>query len=542
MWIILFKLLGGIGLLMYGIEIMKDALEKTTSGRTQKLLETSPKNTYVGILVGAVATMINQKSSATTIMVVGFVNAGMMTLAQAAGVIMGANIGTTVTAQFLAFNLDAIAPLIVGAAAITWRYTGNKKIEYVAEIFLGFGMMFIGMIFLKGAMTAISNYESIKLFMDSLIGLSAVSYIIIIVIGFLLTVLLKSSSVVTGVLIAMAASGLLGIEAAMPLILGLNIGKCVSAIVSSRGANRTAKRAAAMHLIFNLVGTVVVFVFFRELMRDLVVYLSPGDSARQIANAHTLFNLGNTILFLPFVQLLVSASNKVIPLKRHDEKQAAEMNLDIRMLETPGIALAQAYNELIEMTKASVKNYDLSFSSLLHGDEKLATRVFQDEETINKMQKELEVYLVKLSQKNISNEQHEKLNLMLGITGDVERISDLAENISQLAVAKRENGLNISEMAQNELIELHNKVFQSAEEMVEALKSNNSALAKSIIDREVNINTIEQELREKHILRLNQGVCAPGSGILFVDVISNMERVADHIKKIGIFIIEVSKY
>lgn len=542
MWIIIFKLLGGIGLLMYGIEIMKDALEKTTSGRTQKLLETSPKNTYVGILVGAVATMINQKSSATTIMVVGFVNAGMMTLSQAAGVIMGANIGTTVTAQFLAFNLDAVAPLIVGAAAITWRYTSNKKVEYIAEIFLGFGMMFIGMIFLEGGMTSIGTYEGIKLFLASLTALSIGNYLILILFGFLLTVLLKSSSVVTGVLIAMATSGILGIEAAMPLILGLNIGKCVSAIVSSIGANRTAKRAAVMNLIFNLVGAIVIVVFFRVLMQDLVTYLSPGDTARQIANAHTLFNLGNTILFLPFVRLLVSATDKVVPLKRYDEKQSSEMNLDIRMLETPGIALAQAYNELIEMTRASIKNYDLSFSSLLHGDEKLATRVFQEEETINKMQKELEVYLVKLSQKNISNEQHEKLNLMLGITGDVERISDLAENIAQLAVAKRENGISISEMAQNELIDLHNKVVQSAEEMVEALKTNNSALAISIIDREVNINTIEKELREKHIQRLNQGVCAPGSGILFVDVISNMERVADHIKKIGVFIIEVSKY
>lgn len=542
MWIILFKLLGGIGLLMYGIEIMKDALEKTTSGRTQKLLETSPKNTYVGILVGAVATMINQKSSATTIMVVGFVNAGMMTLAQAAGVIMGANIGTTVTAQFLAFNLDTVAPLIVGAAAITWRYTGNKKVEYIAEIFLGFGIMFIGMIFLKGGMTTIASYEGIKLFLAGLTGLAIGSYLVLMAVGFFLTVLLRSSSVVTGVLIAMAASGLLGIEAAMPLILGLNIGKCFSAIVSSRGANRTAKRAAAMHLIFNLVGAIVIVVFFRALMQDLVLYLSPGDTARQIANAHTLFNLGNTILFLPFVRLLVAATDRVIPLNRHDEKQSAEMNLDIRMLETPGIALAQAYNELIEMTKSSIKNYDLSFSSLLHGDEKLAMRVFQDEETVNKMQKELEVYLVKLSQKNISNEQHEKLNLMLGITGDVERISDLAENIAQLAVAKRENGLTISEMAQNELIELHNKVVHSAEEMIEALKTNDSTLAKSIIDREANINIIEQELREKHIQRLNQRVCAPGSGILFVDVISNMERVADHIKKIGIFIVEVSKY
>jgi phosphate:Na+ symporter len=542
MWIIVFQIIGGIGLLIYGIEVMKDALEKTTAGKTQKFLETSPKNAYIGIFSGALATMINQKSSATTIMVVGFVNAGMMTLTQAAGVIMGANIGTTVTAQFLAFDLETIAPLIVGAAAIVWRYTTNKKVEYIAEIFLGFGMMFIGMIFLQNGITPVASFPEVQVFLASLLNLSLMSYLLVIVVAFCMTQVFRSSSVMTGILIAMANTGLMTIDLAMPIILGLNIGKCISAIVSSKGANRTAKRAAALHMIFNLVGAVVVVIFFRYLFTDLVEFLSPDSTARQIANAHTLFNVCNTILFLPFIKLLVKATDKIVPIKKNEQKQTAEMNLDVRLLETPGIALAQAYNELIEMTKASVKNYDSSFKSLLAGDERLARRVFQDEETINKMQKEIEVYLVKLSQKNISKEQHEKLNLMLGISGDVERISDLAENISQLAIAKRENSLTISEDAESELKELHTKVFRSAEEMVEALRTNDIALARSILVREENINSIEQQLREKHIERLNQGVCAPGSGILFVDVISNMERVADHIKNIGIFIINVSKY
>ncbi len=542
MWLFIFKLIGGTGLLIYGIEIMKDALEKTTSGKTQRLLETSPKNTYVGILVGAAATMINQKSSATTIMVVGFVNAGMMTLAQAAGVIMGANIGTTVTAQFLAFHLEAVAPLIVGLAAILWRYTNNKKVEYFSEIMLGFGMMFIGMYFLESGFAPIARITAVKEFIAMVDTDSIPVYLLILAIAFTVTQILRSSSVMTGIMIAAAAQGLLSIEIAMPMILGLNIGKCISAIISSKGANRTAKRAAAMHLIFNLTGSVIVLIFFRELFIELIAYLSPDSTARQIANAHTLFNLGNTIIFLPFVKLLVLATDKIIPLKKHDLKQASEMNLDIRMLETPGIALAQAYNELLEMTKLAVRNYDNSFKSLIESDEKLANRVFHEEETVNKMQKEMEVYLVKLSQKNISKDQHEKLNLMLGITGDVERISDLAENIAQLAINKRENSLAISECAEGELEELHSKVIRSAEEMVEALKTNDTELAKSILEREENINSIEQDLRERHIERLNRGVCAPGSGVLFIDVISNMERIADHIKNIGLFIINISKY
>ncbi|MEI8216860.1 MAG: Na/Pi cotransporter family protein [Eubacteriales bacterium] len=539
---IIFMIIGGIGLLIYGIELMKDALEKTTSGKTQKLLETSPKNTYMGILYGALATMINQKSSATTIMVVGFVNAGMMTLAQAAGIIMGANIGTTVTAQILAFKLEIIAPFIVGAAVLVWRYTNNKKIEYVSEIFLGFGLMFIGMYFLENGMRVVSETSNLNNFLMSIDTSNLGTYLILAAVGFILTAIVKSSSVVTGILIAMAASGILNIYMAMPLLLGLNIGKCLSAIISSSGANRTAKRAAAMNMIFNVVGAILVIIFFRELMPAIISKLAPNDPGRQIAFAHSLFNIGTTILFLPFVNVLVKVSDKFVSNKKKDNINDTEMNLDIRLFETPGIALAQAYNELIEMTKASISNYNRSFYSLLDADEKAARRVFNEEETINKMQKELESYLVKLSQKNISMEQHEKLNLMLGISGDVERISDLAENISELAINKRENGLSISDNAVEELKDLHNKVFKSAEEMILALKNYDTDLAENILKREENINNMEQELRGKHIERLNQGVCAPGSGILFVDVISNIERVADHIKNIGYFIISVSKY
>ena len=539
---IIFMIIGGIGLLIYGIELMKDALEKTTSGRTQKLLEKSPKNTYIGILYGAFATMINQKSSATTIMVVGFVNAGMMTLAQAAGIIMGANIGTTVTAQFLAFNLDMVAPLIVGASAIVWRYTSNKKLEYISEIFLGFGLMFIGMLLMKNGMAQIADTAKLSLYFTNFENLNIFTYLLILLVGFVVTSLFRSSSVVTGILIAMAASGILNIYVAMPLVLGLNIGKCASAIISSIGANRTAKRAAAMNLIFNTMGALIVVLFFKDLMPTLLTHLAPNDAGRQIAYAHSMFNIGNTILFLPFVNLLVKASDKVIPSRRQDSKESSQMSLDVRLLETPGIAIAQAYSELIEMTKVAVNNYDTSFSALLEGDEKIANRVFHDEETVNIMQKEYEVYLVKLSQKNISKDQHEKLNLMLGISGDVERISDLAENIAELAINKREHGLSISDEAVGELKDLHAKVLRSAEEMLIALKTYDTDLAESILKREININHIEQELREKHIERLNLGVCAPGSGILFVDVISNIERVADHIKKIGYFIIAVSKY
>ncbi|MFA7659718.1 MAG: Na/Pi symporter, partial [Anaerovoracaceae bacterium] len=318
MFITVFLLLGGAGLLLYGIEIMKDSLEWVSEGRSQRLIEASGSSTIKNILAGIVVTGINQKSSATTIMVVGMVNAGMVSLTQAAAVIMGANIGTTITAQLLAFRLEYFAPSIVGVAAVFWKYAKTKRIQYTAEIFIGFGILFIGMVFLEQGLISF-DVDAAQEYLAAFSRPYSMEYLVLIVIGFVATTAVRSSSLLTGVMIAMSAQSLLTIEMGIPLILGINVGKCMTAIIDSRSAGRTAKRAAVIHLLFNTIGAILVAVFFQTLFADLTRFLAVEDVPRQIANAHTIFNLGTALLCAPLVNLLVIASDKLVPVKKDQE-------------------------------------------------------------------------------------------------------------------------------------------------------------------------------------------------------------------------------
>lgn len=539
--IIFFQILGGAGLLLYGIEIMKDSLELCTEGRTVKLLELSSKSTLKSIFAGAAVTMINQKSTATTVMVVGLVNAGMMSLVQAVGVIMGANIGTTVTAQILAFRVELLAPCVVGVAAIFWKYVKHKRVQYIAEIFIGCGIMFIGMIFIESAMEPLKMQPKVQGMLLHLSNINLMGYVYIIIVGFLLTALIRSSSVITGVMIAMSAQGMLTIEAGIPLILGLNIGKCLSAILSSRGASRTAKRAAVIHLLFNTFGTCLVILFFRHSMEDAMLFLAPESIPRQIANAHTFFNLATTILCAPFVNLLVKASNKLVPIKKKEEKHEVS-NLDVRMLETPSIALAQVNNEIYLMASLAGSIYEKSYCAVQKSSEKIVEWVCQEEENVMRMQKEIEVYLVKLSQKNISDDQHKSLNLLLGVAGDVERISDASCTISKLALFKKNNSIHLSQIATEELDDLNSRIMEVVTDMILCIKDGDVDKANVLLSMEIKIKTMEEILRENHVKRLNQGFCTPGSGVLYLDLISHMERVVENLRKICIFIIENAKY
>lgn len=537
---IVINLLGGIGLFIYGMTMMGASLEKTVGNKMKKILEAFTSNTYIGILVGMFVAAIIQSSTATTVMVVGFVNAGIMNLLQAAGVIMGANIGTTITAQIVAFDLGWIAPAIVGISVIIWMLIKNRRHKNITEIFIGFGLLFIGMFLMKQALLPLKEMASYNSLVSAFNG-TLLSYLEAIFIGFIVTAMVQSSSAVIGIIIAMASQGLLTIELAMPLVLGANVGTCLSAIISSIGANKIAKRAAAIHLIFNIISVTFFVLFLRGSAVYLMEYLAPHSVARQIANAHTFFNIVSVIFMLPFTSVLVWVSEKIFP-KRYDESKKKDVNLDIRMLETPSIALAQIHDELIDMMQKSVDNYNLSVRALLDKDEKAVRRVTYQEEAINFKQKEIEHYLVHLAQKNISAEQHERINLTIAISNDIERISDIAENISELAEYRIENDLLFSEKAVEELKLLHGKVYQSCLQIIDALKTNDVSLVNSVLTREININGIEKDLREGHINRLNKGECAPGTGIIFLDTISNMERIADHVKKVGYFVIEISKF
>lgn len=540
MWIIFFQILGGAGLLLYGIEVMKDSLEWISENRGQKLLEISGKNTFMSILAGIIVTAINQKSSATTLMVVSMVNAGMMSLVHAAGVIMGANIGTTITGQLLAFRLELLAPSIVGIAAVIWKYSKTKRVQYTAEIFVGFGIMFIGVIFMEMGMKPLAADPAVRLALDGLLAPKLPLVLALVVAGFAITSLVRSSSLLIGVMIAMSAQGLLTIEMALPLIMGINVGKCTSAVWESRDASRTAKRAAVIHFLFNFFGTVLVVAFFQGWFLDLLRFLSPEHLPRQLANAHTLFNLGTTIVCIPLIRWFVALSDRLVPRKKKVEAEAG--NLDVRMLETPGLALAQTYNEVISLAQMAFDSFRTSCHCVDRGDDRDLEKLHEREDLLIRAQKDIEVYLVKLAQRNIAEEQHQTLNLMLGVTADIERISDLSINIAELSISKRENSIRFSTDAQREISDFHGKICVLVDNILTAMREKDPDLANRVLSAEIGIKALESELRERHIERLSKGMCHPGSGVLYIDLINSMEHVAQHLKKIGQFVIEISRH
>lgn len=539
--LIALQIMGGIGLLLYGIEVMKDSLESFTENRTHRLLEASGKSTVKSIFAGFLVTLINQKSTSTTVMVVALVNAGIMDLLPAAGVIMGANIGTTVTAQLLAFRIEALAPCIVGIAVFFWRYGKKKKIEEFAGIFMGAGLMFIGLIFIETAIFPLGKLAAVQKYVNWSLHLEMGGFLLFLLIGFLLTGVLRSSSVITGVMIAMASQHLLSLDAGLAMIMGINVGKCLTAMMAARGATRTGKRAAVIHLLFNTFGAVLVTLFLRGMFADLLLALSPNNPGRQIANAHTLFNLGTTIICLPLLRRLVSISGKLVPARRQDSMDDTPA-LDTRMLETPGLALAQSNDEIAVMAGLACSLYDSGFKAVRLGAEKYATRVREEESTILRLQKDIEIYLVKLAQRDITENQRRRLKLMMGVTGDVERISDTAFTIAKLAAFKTKNSIHLSKDAEQELLELHEQIMAMADDMIPAVRQGDTQTANRLLSAAIKLRNREEAMQEAHVERLNQGVCSPGSGVLFLDLIGHMEQAVNYMSRICCYIIENDKY
>ena len=533
------EMLGGVGIFLYGMSLMASSLEKAAGNKMKGIIEAFTRNRVFGVGVGVLVTMIIQSSTATTIMVVGFVNAGIMSLLQATGVIMGANIGTTVTAQLVAFNLDAVAPVVAGIAAIIGIVVSNKTVKNLMMVMVGFGVMFIGIGILKDAMGWLSESPVFVEFLAQFDNNSLSSYFVLLFVGFLVTALVQSSSTVTGIMIAMASQGLLSIVMAIPLVLGSNIGTTLTTVLSSMGASRNAKRAAFVHVVFNIIGVLLFIVLLNKPVLSIVDMLG-GDITRQIANVHTLFNLSTTLIILPFATLLVKLTEKIIPIKE-SEINRYETSLDARLLETPAVAIGQAYEEMYSMGDLVRENYDNSVKTVISFDKDLIQKIKDTENLINYKQTEIKNYLQKLMQKDISAAQHKEINMMFSMTNDIERVGDHAENIAELAEYRQEHKISFSDIAIGELKNLHELVLRSCDEINISLKTYDKRLAKEVVGREILINELEKEYRDGHMQRLNEGSCTPESGVIFLDAISNMERVADRLKKVGHVIMEYGK-
>lgn len=521
--------IGGLGLFLYGMNTMGAGLEKAAGSRMKKMVEALTSNRIKGVLVGIVVTMLIQSSSATTVMVVGFVNAGIMNLAQAVGVIMGANIGTTVTSQLIAFKLTDYAPLAVAAGVAIWIVVKNKRAKTYAEILIGFGILFMGMDMMGAGLKPLASHPG---FTRVIVSLDNPLYGMLA--GLILTTVVQSSSASVGLLQALAGQGLISMNLAYPILFGENIGSTTTALLSSIGASRTAKRAAFIHFFMNVIGTVIFMTLLRSPIESLVLAVSPSNPVRQIANAHTVFNILNTILLFPFISLIVRVVEFVLP-GEDDEDTSESMYLDRRILETPSIALAQAHKEVYRMGHLALASLEGSREFLIEGKIAFADEIYKREESINKIHKEITEYLILLSNSSLSEEQHEELSNMLLAIGDIERVGDHVENIAELALEKYEENLDFSSLADRELEEMYQVCEEAFSSSLEAFKESDEELARKVLVLEDLVDDLEMKYRMSHIRRLNEGTCDTDAGIVFLDIISNLERVSDHSSNIALY-------
>lgn len=519
------SLIGGLGLFLYGMNLMGEGLQKSAGSRLKKIIELLTSNILMGVLVGTVVTAIIQSSSATTVMVVGFVNAGIMSLGQAIGVIMGANIGTTVTAQLVSFNLEGLAPVALGIGIVFYLFSSKQKTKHLAEILIGFGILFTGMEFMKDAVKPLAELPDFK---------NALLYfgthpILGILAGFLITGIVQSSSASMGMLIALASEGLLPLSSALPILYGDNIGTCVTSLLSSIGASINARRAAVMHLSFNVMGTIIFMLILNRPIMAIVSYLDPANTARQIANAHTLFNLLNVIILLPFSKYIVKLATKLIPERdSYAEAETTTKYLDERILETPSIALGNTIKEILRMGRKATLSLEHSMKGFMDKSNKDVSKTFEYEEVVNNLQKDLLNYLLMLSKSPLSEDERYQTDLLFHTVNDIERISDHADNIAELANDVIELDVNFSETAFNEMETIYSKTLSNFENALKVLKYKDVELAKNILEVEKEVNHLEKSFRKTHMDRLNNGKCTIDAGILYLDLLTNLERISDH--------------
>lgn len=536
----LFGFIGGLGMFLYGMNIMADGMQKTAGGRMKQFLGMLTNNRLMAVVLGALITAIIQSSGATTVMVVGFVSAGVMNLTQAVGVIMGANIGTTITAWIVSMSQlgDAFevmepifyAPLIIGIGSLLMIFSIKQRKKLIGEILVGLGLLFIGLDFMSGS---ISPYTDAPIFSQAFALLGS-NPILGMIVGFVVTTLLQSSSASVGILQTLALNGIVTTNAAIYITLGQNIGSCTTALISSIGGSRTAKRAAVIHLSFNIIGSIIFGILGFLVFSFNPAFAHSEINAVEISIFHTVFNLTNTIILFPFANQLVKLSGLVIKEKPGEqdgeltEEEVALKHLDERIFESPAFALETAVLEVIHMGQITLANLERAVKALETGSQEEINEVYKTEKTINNMEKMLTEYLIKVD--NLSLTEHQKLvvaNLFYSVS-DIERVGDHSENLAELAQTMADKKYQFSETALEDLKAISNTVQDSFAYAVQARQNGNMDDVRKVSQLEDEVDNLEEELREKHIERLSTGQCTPSAGVIFLDVISNLERISDH--------------
>lgn len=530
---IVFSILGGLGLFIYGIYLLSDSMQKLSLGLLKFLIAKITTNRISSMLVGAGFTAVIQSSSATTVLLIGFINAGLIGLAAALPVVFGANIGTTVTAQLIAFKLTNSALVLVFVGAIVFFFARKTKHKNKGLAILGFGMLFLGLNIMTDAVKPLAgNQDILNLFMQ--FGKYPVLGVLM---GVVVTMVLQSSSVSIGMVIALAAAGLLDLDACIYLVMGDNIGTCITGVIASFGGKIASRKLAAGHAMFNILGTVVAFAMLPLYFK--LITLLPGDISRQIANFHTLFNVVNVILFLPFVGLFLKALSKLIPGEDYEKKEAKY--LDKNLLPTPELAIRAVARQLSIMLAVCQEMLEKSRKCVIQYHHKLKNEISTDEQSVDEMQRDITAYLVEITKGELSDEKRRVIPALIHSVNDLERVGDYCQDISRLAQRMYEDNLAFSLTAQGELERLFDKTQTLMNFAQKALKNDDHKAAGVTLVIEKEIDELVFQFKLNHIKRLEQGVCLNDSGLVFSDILTYIGRMNDHLCNITKGILHIGK-
>lgn len=546
MFAILVELMGGLGLFLAGMNMMSHGIEKVAGSKLRAILEAFTKTRFLGLVVGLFFTAVIQSSSAATSMAVSFVNSGLMSLAQASGIILGANIGTTVTALLVAFKLSAVAPIFVLAGAIMCNFFKAPMVKKSGEIVLGFGILFMGISAMSAAMGTLRDMQIVIDFLSNF-----TNPILGILLGLVITSVVQSSSVTVSILVVMASQGLVDLGICMYVILGCNIGACTSALLTALNGGRNAKRTALIHLLFNIFGTILMFVLlmlFSDFIQSIVVHvagggLDSGSLGRQIAYTHFLFKVFQVIVFYPFMNIIIKMTYMIVPGEDTLPEEGEDFVLHFigNALPDPSVAVYVAVKEMERMAYMAFNNLNLAVECLIETDEKGADDVYQMEKYINYLNTEINDYLIKINQNAIPLGDADKISSYFHVNGDIERIGDHAKGIVSLIPELNESEIKLTDKSVNELREMMEAVNTILDKSLKMFVTGDESYMTDIVDLEKQIDDYEKRLQTKHIARLKNGECSAKAGVYFADVISSLERVGDHATNIAFALSNMSK-
>jgi phosphate:Na+ symporter len=522
-------LIGGLGLFLYGISLMSSSLQKTAGQGLKNLLKHLTSNRFVAVGMGALVTALIQSSSATSVMVVGFVNAGLLRLEQAIGVVIGANIGTTITGQLIAFKIDKFALPIIGVGFAIVMLSKRKQTRLWGEAILGFGLLFLGLSIMKQVLTPLGGSEVFRSFFvrfstQPVLGVLA---------GMVATLIIQSSSATVGLTMALAAAGLIDITGAICLVLGENIGTTITAQLASIGSNRIAKRAAFAHTMFNVLGVVALtIIMYSTTFYVRLVEATSSDIMRQVANSHTLFNVINAAVFLPLTGVLRRVVERIVPAGEADMPIEPQF-LERHLLDTPLVALQQAKSEIVRMATISRRTVREATRTFFEGDNAGFKRIHALEEGIDNLQREITHYLVELARRSLTEVESEQLPVLLHTVNDIEKIGDHAENIVELAERRKFQRVTLPPDAAEELRVIAGEVDRMAGYTIEALSETDISKARRALEVEERVNKLHMEMRQGYARRLRKGEAGASSGLLFFDMVMNYEKMGDHYTNIA---------